>query len=117
MIYSVFSTKHCESAMCFGLEHGSKTQHFVSLFGCAYFSDFAVCTESHLGCGVVPSNTNSLKCYGSDKGCLFDLEADPCEYYDVGDQNQDIRGQLIARLEYVLYFESGHNLSGGHDQK
>ena len=41
-------------------------------------------------------------CYGHWSGCLFDLSADPCEYYNLADSDEyaEIRDYMIGRLEY-----------------
>ena len=67
------------------------------------YSDFSTC-EVHpdLECGVLPEDYTSYDCYQQDTGCLFDIESDPCEYYDVGEQYADVRASMIDRLdEYV----------------
>jgi len=70
-------------------------------------NEYTQCTESPLGCGQLPSDINSFKCYGSETGCLFNLEEDACEFYDVGDEYPEIRDQLMERLDYYASTSPG----------
>ena len=44
--------------------------------------------------------SSALDCYKENEGCLFDLDADPCEYYNVGDTHPQIRETLMERLDF-----------------
>eukprot|EP00486_Rosalina_sp_Unknown_P009003 CAMPEP_0201593624 /NCGR_PEP_ID=MMETSP0190_2-20130828/191170_1 /ASSEMBLY_ACC=CAM_ASM_000263 /TAXON_ID=37353 /ORGANISM="Rosalina sp." /LENGTH=482 /DNA_ID=CAMNT_0048052889 /DNA_START=479 /DNA_END=1924 /DNA_ORIENTATION=+ len=48
----------------------------------------------------IPDNNmiNSVGCQGTDKGCLFDLELDPCEYYDLSEVYPEILAKFQNRL-------------------
>ncbi|XP_075255263.1 arylsulfatase B-like [Convolutriloba macropyga] len=61
-------------------------------------------TSSQIWCGDVPTHIN-LKCHSNITGldeCIFDIDNDPCEYYNlVDDPNyQAIKEMLLERIKY-----------------
>jgi len=68
-----------------------------------------------LNCGVVPEDANAFSCYQDDMGCLFDLESDPCEYYNVGSDYPKIRNRLMTRLDEILDVTPGALISRGNE--
>ena len=57
---------------------------------------------------IIPDRTSStFSCWESDHGCLFNIDDDPCEYYDVAKDNIDIVQYLKQRLKY--YYNSQIN--------
>ena len=40
-----------------------------------------------------------LDCYKTERGCLFNLESDPCELVNVGNDHKKMVDQMIARLD------------------
>ena len=63
-------------------------------------SGFASCTEDILGCHELSEDSTALDCHEKETGCLFDLESDACERYDVGEAFPEQREFMISRLEY-----------------
>lgn len=66
-------------------------------------SILGVCSasESILECGDLESvDSKTLDCHHQEGGCLFNLEEDPCEQKDVGDENSEIRDKMIERLDF-----------------
>ncbi|XP_075257814.1 arylsulfatase B-like isoform X1 [Convolutriloba macropyga] len=64
-------------------------------------------TESQIWCGDVPTDIDT-KCHSKLTGldeCIFDIDSDPCEYYNLVDDPdyQDIKEMLLDR---VLYWET-----------
>jgi len=43
---------------------------------------------------------NSVECIDTETGCLFDLDLDPCEYYDLSSLYPDINKKLKDRLDF-----------------
>ncbi|XP_075245617.1 arylsulfatase J-like isoform X2 [Convolutriloba macropyga] len=61
-------------------------------------------TKSQIWCGDVPTNIN-LKCHSNITGldeCIYDIERDPCEYYNLVDnpKYQGIKNMLLERIKY-----------------
>merc|ERR1712226_134370 len=61
-------------------------------------------TDAQICCGEVPSDID-IDCHSGVTGleeCLFDLENDPCEYYNLVDlpEMQSIKDMLKERIEY-----------------
>ena len=52
----------------------------------------------HVHCGKKPFNA-STNCDPVAKPCLFNIAKDPCEYYNIADDNQIIVKQMLDRLE------------------
>eukprot|EP00484_Ammonia_sp_Unknown_P016451 CAMPEP_0197034286 /NCGR_PEP_ID=MMETSP1384-20130603/12442_1 /TAXON_ID=29189 /ORGANISM="Ammonia sp." /LENGTH=634 /DNA_ID=CAMNT_0042464193 /DNA_START=33 /DNA_END=1934 /DNA_ORIENTATION=+ len=42
---------------------------------------------------------NSIGCQSTDKGCLFDLDLDPCEYYDLSEVYPEMVTKFQSRLD------------------
>ena len=55
--------------------------------------------DQFLQCGQVPAKFMSeSSCPCQETACLFDLENDPCEYYDISDSFPDVTTQLLDKL-------------------
>jgi len=63
--------------------------------------EFSTChTEDVLGCSTANKTYNSAVCIYTENGCLFDMDSDPCEVTNVGDEYPEIRDYFISRLDY-----------------
>ena len=51
-----------------------------------------------LHCGKKPFNA-STNCYPVVKPCLFNIAKDPCEYYNIADDNREIVNLMLIRLQ------------------
>ena len=66
--------------------------------------NFATCkgTENILKCDDNDSELitpEDLDCYKMERGCLFNLQSDPCELVNVGNDHKKMVDQMIARLD------------------
>ena len=52
----------------------------------------------HVHCGKKPFNA-STNCNPVSKPCLFNIAKDPCEYYNIAEDNQILVKQMLDRLE------------------
>ena len=64
------------------------------------FSDFNTCDVDVLGCSEYDGDFNSAVCAYTEHGCLFNLEVDPCEVHNLGDEYPEIRDFFIDRLSW-----------------
>ncbi|XP_071809573.1 arylsulfatase B-like [Asterias amurensis] len=51
-------------------------------------------------CPPIPLNA-STSCQPFKDPCLFNINQDPCEFYNIADQNPDILGELLKRLQQL----------------
>jgi len=54
--------------------------------------------DNILGCDLDAEIVNEY-CFSTDEGCLFDLDADPCEMQDVSQTNPEIFSTMAATLQ------------------
>ena len=52
-----------------------------------------------IDCGTKPFNA-STNCNPIDKACLFNIAKDPCEYYNIADDNSVIVDKMLDRLRF-----------------
>jgi len=73
--------------------------------GCFWISDSffdETSNELSIQCSTVPVDVDTASCNTcQEKACLFDLNVDPCEYYDLSenDEYKEIYAQMIAKLK------------------
>jgi arylsulfatase B len=60
----------------------------------------ALRAEAEVTCNAVPSTDITGVCQPSVSPCLFDVEADPCEYFDLAADLPEVLEQLQLRLAY-----------------
>ncbi|KAK3607928.1 hypothetical protein CHS0354_006522 [Potamilus streckersoni] len=59
-------------------------------------------TPVRIECGSKPFNA-STSCEPTKSPCLFHIPSDPCEYYNIADQNKDLVISLLVRLnQYAM---------------
>jgi len=77
------------------------------------WGSFNICpTDSDvLGCGNTEVTHQTLYCHLTEDGCLFDLEADPCERNDVGRSRPAVRQYLVGRLDYYHSIQTTYLIS------
>lgn len=54
--------------------------------------------QATVECGPVPANA-SLSCNYTNP-CLYNIREDPCEYYNIADDNSDIVNDMLNRLQW-----------------
>jgi len=63
--------------------------------------EFSTCHSSDvLRCSSANLTFNSAVCMYTENGCLFDMDSDPCEVTNLGDEYPEIRDYFIGRLDY-----------------
>ena len=80
------------------------------------FSDFSTCrgTQNLLECDDASSEMitpEELDCYKAENGCLFNMESDPCELVNVGEQHRKIREEMIAALDEFEENAGSHSVT------
>jgi len=107
--------KHCEFSSCGALRDGKwkfirgeniclESQDIFNHGGPQWQSNFAICegTDNVLQCDDTASDSitqEELDCYKAENGCLFNLEVDPCELNNVGEQYPEVRDVMISTLD------------------
>ena len=105
----------CRNEVCGSLIYGGKWKILISSnqvseeessgsLGCWWERSFAIDSNNDIfGCNGIPSSIDtSSGCSCTNTVCLFDLENDPCEYFDVSEEYDDITQELYKKL--VLYY-------------
>ena len=99
----------CESEICGSIILGGKWKLLIagnaisnpdnSVSSCFWERNFQLESNSDvLGCNGIPDSVNTDTCNCVQKLCLFDLENDPCEYFDVSNEYDEIAQALYKKL-------------------
>jgi len=78
------------------------TYYAETQMDCFWSRDFAISKDTDdLGCNIVPDDVSTDDCSCEWDVCMFDLETDPCEYYNLADDEDytEVKEYMLAALQ------------------